>query len=59
VAEEVFGEKGAKVHYTVGAISELPRAALIVDEIAKQVEFIHQGREPYAGDDFWSPRARL
>ena len=59
MAEEVFEEKGAKVHYTVGTMSELARAALIVVEIAKQVEFFHQGREPYAGDDFWSPPARL
>src|SRR5216684_4143601 len=39
VAEEVFKEKGANVHYMVGTMIELPRAALIADEIAKEAEF--------------------
>src|SRR6202167_239844 len=39
VAEEVFREKGKKVHYLVGTMIELPRAALIADEIAKEAEF--------------------
>jgi pyruvate,orthophosphate dikinase len=43
VAEEVFKEKGKKVHYLVGTMIELPRAALIADEIAKEAEFFSFG----------------
>jgi pyruvate, orthophosphate dikinase len=43
VAEEVFGEKGKKVHYLVGTMIELPRAALVADEIAKVAEFFSFG----------------
>jgi pyruvate,orthophosphate dikinase len=43
VAEEVFKEKGTKVHYMVGTMIELPRAALIADEIAKEAEFFSFG----------------
>jgi pyruvate,orthophosphate dikinase len=43
VAEEVFREKGKKVHYLVGTMIELPRAALIADEIAKEAEFFSFG----------------
>src|SRR5271157_170675 len=43
VAGEVFREKGKKVHYLVGTMIELPRAALIADEIAKEAEFFSFG----------------
>jgi len=43
VAEEVFREKGKKVHYLVGTMIELPRAALVADEIAKEAEFFSFG----------------
>jgi pyruvate,orthophosphate dikinase len=43
VAEEIFKEKGSKVHYLVGTMIELPRAALIADEIAKEAEFFSFG----------------
>ena len=43
VAEEVFREKGKKVHYLVGTMIELPRACLIADEIAKEAEFFSFG----------------
>jgi pyruvate, orthophosphate dikinase len=43
VAEEVFREKGKKVHYLVGTMIELPRAALVADEIAKVAEFFSFG----------------
>src|SRR5882724_10295533 len=33
VADEVFKEKGSKVEYMVGTMIELPRAALVADEI--------------------------
>ena len=35
VAEEVFTEKETKVEYLVGTMIELPRAALVADEIAQ------------------------
>ena len=43
VAEEVFAEKETKVHYLVGTMIELPRAALVADEIAKEAEFFSFG----------------
>jgi len=43
MAEEVFKEKGRKVHYLVGTMIELPRAALVADEIAKEAEFFSFG----------------
>src|ERR1700678_3955631 len=43
VAEEVFKEKGKRVHYLVGTMIELPRACLVADEIAKEAEFFSFG----------------
>ena len=43
VAEEVFKEKGRKVDYLVGTMIELPRAALVADEIAKEAQFFSFG----------------
>src|SRR5438874_4628676 len=43
VAEEVFTEKETKVDYLVGTMIELPRAALVADEIAKEAEFFSFG----------------
>ena len=43
VAEEVFAEKETKVPYLVGTMIELPRAALVADEIAKVAEFFSFG----------------
>jgi pyruvate,orthophosphate dikinase len=43
VAEEVFKEKGTRVEYMVGTMIELPRAALVADEIAKEAEFFSFG----------------
>jgi len=43
VAEEVFKEKGTKVEYLVGTMIELPRAALVADEIAKEAQFFSFG----------------
>jgi pyruvate,orthophosphate dikinase len=43
VAEEVFQEKGKKIDYMVGTMIELPRAALVADEIAKEAEFFSFG----------------
>jgi pyruvate,orthophosphate dikinase len=43
VAEEVFEEKKTRVEYMVGTMIELPRAALVADEIAKEAEFFSFG----------------
>ena len=43
VAEEVFAEKEQKVEYLVGTMIELPRAALMADEIAQEAEFFSFG----------------
>ena len=43
VAEEVFSEKGIRVKYLVGTMIELPRAALIANEIASIAEFFSFG----------------
>jgi pyruvate,orthophosphate dikinase len=43
VAEEVFAEKERKVDYLVGTMIELPRAALVADEIAREAEFFSFG----------------
>ena len=43
VADEVFAKKKMKVRYMVGTMIELPRAALVADEIAKEAEFFSFG----------------
>jgi len=43
VAKEVFKETGTTVEYLVGTMIELPRAALVADEIAKEAQFFSFG----------------
>src|SRR5205823_3437935 len=43
VADEVFAEKELKVEYLVGTMIELPRSAVVADEIAKEAEFFSFG----------------
>ncbi|KAJ8466173.1 hypothetical protein OPV22_028725 [Ensete ventricosum] len=43
IAEQVFSEMGTSVSYKVGTMIEVPRAALIADEIAEQAEFFSFG----------------
>ncbi len=43
VASEVFSAAGRGVKYLVGTMIELPRAALIADQIAKHADFISFG----------------
>jgi len=43
VADEVFREKERTVEYVVGTMIELPRAALVADEIAQEAEFFSFG----------------
>jgi pyruvate,orthophosphate dikinase len=43
VADEIIRKAGVKLHYMVGTMIELPRAALLADEIAKRAEFFSFG----------------
>jgi pyruvate,orthophosphate dikinase len=43
VAGEVFEQTGTTVEYSVGTMIELPRAALLADEIAQDAEFFSFG----------------
>jgi pyruvate,orthophosphate dikinase len=43
VAKEVFKEKGRTIEYLVGTMIELPRAALVAGEIAKEAQFFSFG----------------
>ncbi|HPK03161.1 MAG TPA: pyruvate, phosphate dikinase [Candidatus Sumerlaeota bacterium] len=43
VAEEVRKATGKKINYLVGTMIEIPRAALVADEIAKYAEFFSFG----------------
>jgi len=43
VAEEVFAKAGTSVHYMVGTMIEIPRAALTADRVAKEAEFFSFG----------------
>ena len=41
--ERVFNEKGSKVDYQIGTMIEIPRAALLADEVASEAEFFSFG----------------
>ena len=43
VADEIIRKEKVKVHYLVGTMIELPRAALLADEIAEVAEFFSFG----------------
>jgi pyruvate,orthophosphate dikinase len=43
VAQDTMAQAGVKVEYQVGTMIELPRAALLADEIARQAEFFSFG----------------
>jgi pyruvate,orthophosphate dikinase len=43
VAEEVFAKAGQKVHYMVGTMIEVPRAAVTADRVAQEAEFFSFG----------------
>lgn len=42
-AEALIAKSGQKLHYHVGTMIEIPRAALLADEIAKEAEFFSFG----------------
>jgi pyruvate,orthophosphate dikinase len=42
-AEQVKKEKGAELDYLIGTMIEIPRAALLADEIAQEAEFFSFG----------------
>ena len=43
IAKEVFADEGMEVHYTVGTMIEIPRAALIADKIAEYASYFSFG----------------
>jgi pyruvate,orthophosphate dikinase len=43
VADRIIEESGTKLEYTVGTMIELPRAALLADEVAEVAEFFSFG----------------
>ena len=43
VAEQVKAEKGSDIQYHIGTMIEIPRAALLADEIAEEAEFFSFG----------------
>jgi pyruvate,orthophosphate dikinase len=43
VADAIIAETGVKVHYLVGTMIEVPRAALLADQIAEVAEFFSFG----------------
>jgi pyruvate,orthophosphate dikinase len=43
IAEEVMKKKGVRIDYKIGTMIELPRAAVVADEIAKEAEFFSFG----------------
>ena len=43
VAEKVFAEKDIRLEYLVGTMIELPRAAVVADQIAQEAEFFSYG----------------
>ena len=43
VAAEVFAERGTTLHYTIGTMIELPRAAIVADKIAEIADFFSFG----------------
>jgi len=43
IAREVFAERGIEFDYLVGTMIELPRAALVADQIAEEAEFFSYG----------------
>lgn len=42
-AEKVFGELGSRIDFKIGTMIEVPRAALVANEIAKEAEFFSFG----------------
>ncbi len=43
VADEIIAKSGKKLHYLVGTMIELPRAALLADQVAEVAEFFSFG----------------
>jgi len=43
IAEKVFEEYGSRIEYQIGTMIEVPRAAIVADEIAQSAEFFSFG----------------
>ncbi len=53
VAEEVFADKGIRVEYMVGTMIELPRAALVADQIAEGSRVLQLRNQRSDADNVW------
>jgi pyruvate,orthophosphate dikinase len=42
-AEKVFAERGQRIEYSIGTMIEIPRAALVADQIAQEADFFSFG----------------
>ena len=43
-ALQLFAEEGVELHFRVGTMIEIPRAALTADQIARHAEYFSSGR---------------
>ncbi len=43
IADAIIAQSGADIEYTIGTMIEIPRAALLADEIAKEADFFSFG----------------
>jgi len=43
IAEEIIGQYGVELEYTVGTMIEIPRAAITADKVAKEADFFSFG----------------
>jgi pyruvate,orthophosphate dikinase len=56
VADELIAKSGLNMHYHVGTMIEIPRAALLSDEIAKEAEFFSFGTNDLTQMTYWFSR---
>ena len=52
-AEAVKKEKNSDIKYKIGTMIEIPRAALLADEIAEEAEFFSFGTNDLTQMTFW------
>jgi pyruvate, orthophosphate dikinase len=52
-ADEIIAASGIELKYLVGTMIEIPRAAILADEIAKEAEFFSFGTNDLNSNDIW------